>query len=187
MGLYYRLLADPKATTRWHLKSPMTTDGKVIDPRIFTLGCKYDGEIKLKLPLRREGEPIDFNFCDFDMIVTPKYLNDALESVVGHTFQRIPIDIESSNTSYEILNTLDTVSCINEEKSQYVKWLPQDGQLDKIGQYRMISKLVISPNQANYHKMFRINEWKIALVVEDCVKNLFEKLKVTGLIFQAVS
>src|SRR5262245_1410206 len=37
-GAFYRLLADPAATSRWYLMSPRDSAGREIDPRIFTQG-----------------------------------------------------------------------------------------------------------------------------------------------------
>lgn len=187
MSQFYRVLADPKVTIRWYLKAPLTSNGQEVDSRVFTIGKMYDGEKKLKLPLRRKGKPIDFNFGDFDMIVTPKRLNDTLQALTGAAIQRIPVEIETSNESYEILNVLDTVECISVERSEFTKWGPEDGRPDKVGQFRMITKLFIEPEKANAHKIFRLLEWKIALIVSDSVKNLLEEQKVTGVVFQEVN
>ncbi|MBK8814020.1 MAG: hypothetical protein IPN42_00155 [Methylococcaceae bacterium] len=186
MTQFYRVLVDPNATDRLYLKAPVNSNGREVDPRIFTSGTRYDGELPLKLPLRREGKPVDFNFCDFDLIVTPKHLNEALQELVGDSIQRISIEIEASNTLYEILNVLDTVECVNEEKSEFTKWALGDGRSDKVGQFRMITRLFIDQEKARSHNMFRINEWKIALIVDGQVKSLLEKINVTGIVFQPV-
>lgn len=187
MTQFYRVLVDPNESDRWYLKTPVDTRGREVDPRVFTACTKYDGELSLKLPLRRKGKSIDINFCDFDMIVTPKQVNDALQELVGDSIQRISIEVEASDKQYEILNVLDTVECISEEKSEFTKWAQDDGRPDKIGQFRMITKLFINPEKAKGHKVFRIKEWKIALIVDSCVKSLLEKHCATGVIFQQVN
>lgn len=90
-GHYYELLADPEATTRWYLKSPVDSEGNEIDPRLFTQGLRVGRQPLLTVPVRRQGNPVDFNFCDFDMIVSPVSLNDAIEAVAKHAIQRIPV------------------------------------------------------------------------------------------------
>jgi hypothetical protein len=35
---FYRLIADPAATSRWYLKSPIDPSGNEVDPRLFTQG-----------------------------------------------------------------------------------------------------------------------------------------------------
>lgn len=187
MNRFFRVLADPKATTRWFLKSPVGSDGEQLDSRIFTSGKIFSENLKLQLPLRRKGEPVDFNFCDFDMVVTPRQLNSAIQKIAGNTIQRIPIEIESSKEPYEILNTLDVVSCVDEEKSEFTKWGPNDGRPDKVGEYRMITKLHIDSEKAKEHVIFRINEWKVALIINSELKKIFEENKITGVVFQDVS
>lgn len=187
MRNFFRVLADPKANERWFLKSPLDINGQQIDPRLFTSGTKYDGVQSLNLPLRREGIPVDFNFGDFDMVVTPKELNEAIEKLLGDLIQRISIKVANSQVPFEILNALDAVSCISEQKSEFLKWTSEYGVPDKVGKFRMITKLFIDPDKANGHKLFRIREWKAALIIDEEIKDLLERRNITGITFQSVS
>lgn len=187
MPRFFRVIADPKANDRWFLKSPVKFNGQQIDPRIFTIGARFNGGEHLSLPLRREGNPVDFNFCDFDMVVTTKALNEAIEEIAVDLIQRVSIAVGDNSIEYEVLNVLDTVSCINEQLSEFIKWSPEDGAPDKVGHFRMITKLFIDPDKATGHKIFRIREWKAPLIVEEEIKNLLERRRVTGIAFQPVS
>jgi hypothetical protein len=184
---FYRLVADPAAVSRWYLKSPVDRDGVEIDPRIFRVGSQVDVQIPLVLPLRRQGKEVDFNFCDFDMVVTPRELNEAIEALVGGAVQRIPISISGAAGNYEILNVRGLVSCIDEARSDFLKWTQVDGRPEKTGQYRMFARLRISPQRATGHHIFRLAEWPIALVVSEEMKKLFEFREVSGVAYERIS
>jgi hypothetical protein len=185
-GGFYRLLADPAATSRWYLKSPLDPAGDEVDPRLFTQGTPVGSLPPLSLPLRRAGDELDFNFCDFDMVVTPSAFNAELETLVGSVIQRIPVIVDGRSDWFEILNICELVKCVDEARSVLTKWTAADGRPDKIGQYRMIVELKIDPAAAQDHQIFRIADWPIALIVSEKVKSLLEVRKVSGLRFQRV-
>jgi len=185
-GKFYRLLADPSATSRWYLKAPMDPSGNEVDPRTFTQGVVVRSFPPLIIPLRRSGEAVDFNFCDFDMIVTPAKLNAKLNELVGPAVQRIPATVNARGDQFEILNVCELVDCIDEAKSEFSKWMKTDGRPDKVGEFRMILKLRIDPTAAAGHHIFRVGGWPIALVASEQVKNLFEANRVTGLKYDLV-
>ncbi|WP_340680469.1 DUF1629 domain-containing protein [Paraglaciecola sp.] len=186
MGRYYRVLADPKSSTRWFLKSPIKPDGREIDPRLFTCGKPYGVETQLNLPLRRPGIPYIFNFCDFDMVVVSKHLNEELEQIVGSAIQRIPILVEGTNELFEILNVVDSIPSIDQERSEYLIWQEKDGRPEKVGQYRMFTKFIVDKAKVSGHKIFRPTEWPISLIVDDDIKMVIEQYGKAGVVFDLV-
>lgn len=183
-GNYYELLADPSAVSRWYLKSPLSLDGNEVDARLFTQGVQVSHQPPLTLPVRREGDEVEFNLCDFDMVVTPSSLNVDLESLVGPAIQRIPVVVEGRKDEFEILNVCDLVQCVDESRSLFTKWTEADGRPDKVGGFRMFAKLKIDPIAASGHDIFRIAGWPIALVVSEKVKSFFEMRNVSGVRFE---
>lgn len=188
MSTYYRILADPKEISRWHLESPQCRDQQQIEPWVFISGQKYTGPLNLYASLRRNGIPVDFNFCDFDIIVIARDLKDSLQKLTEDNIQFIPITIESMEESdYEIANIVDVVDCIDETRSEFTKWTKLDGRPDKVGQYRMITKLIITPNKVEGHKFFRVKNWEIAIIVNEDIKKALESRNATGIIFDPVN
>jgi hypothetical protein len=185
-GNFYRLLADPAATSRWHVKSPLDPSGNEVDPRSFTQGVPVDSLLPLTLPLRRSGDEVDFNFCDFHMIVTPASVNTRLQAFAGSAIQRIPVAIDSRKGEFEILNVCDLVPCVDESRSLFTRWTGEDGRPDKVGQFRMIVKLKIDPAAAAGHEIIRVADWPIALIASENVKHLLEALNVSGLVYERV-
>lgn len=183
---FYLLLADPTATSRWYLKSPLDPSGNEVDPRLFTQGVPVGSQPSLTLPLRRNGDAVGFNFCDFDMVVTPAAVNAELEALTGSAIQRIPVTVDKRGDEFEILNVCELVQCVDESRSLLTKWTEADGRPEKVGQFRMIVKLRIDPVAANGHHIFRVAGWPIALLVSEEVKNFLEARKVSGLNYERV-
>ncbi|WP_162932251.1 imm11 family protein [Solimonas sp. K1W22B-7] len=187
MTKFFRLIADSEATDRWYLKAPINSLGKEVDPRLFTEGKAFLLKENLTIPIRQNGRKVEFNFGAFDMIVTPAKLNAKLVEVAGVSIQRIPACIESVSQEFEILNVLDKVNCIDESASRFVKWTVADGRPEKIGQYRMISPLRINGDAAEGRHLFRVNEWPIALIASESIKNLLAEQVTSGVQFEAVN
>lgn len=184
--MFYELLADPAVFPRWYLKSPLDPSGNEVDPRLFTQGVPVGSQPPLRLPLRRSGPEVGFNFCDFDMVVTPASVNAELEALVGPAIQRIPVTVDARTTEYEILNACELVPCFDESRSLFTKWTDADGRPEKVGQVRMIAKLKIDPALAKGHHIFRVAGWPIALIASEEVKDLLEARRVSGLKYDRV-
>jgi hypothetical protein len=184
---YYRLLGDRAATAHWQLGSPTDLAGNDVDPRLFTEGVPVGPQPPLAVFLRQLGEEVDFNFCDFDMIVTSSALNAELEELVGPSVvQRIPVSVGGHTNKFEILNVCELIQCIDETKSSVTKWTAADGRPEKISQIRMITELKINPQAALGHHIFRLAGWPIALIVSEEVKDLFDAKGVRGLNYERV-
>lgn len=183
---FYRLAADPAATSRWYLTAPRDPLDNRVDPRLFTEGLPVSSTTPLRVPLSQPGDEVGFNFAAFDMVVTPSEINSELQELVGSVIQRIPVAVEGSTNSFEILNVCALVPCLDEKRSLVTKWTDTDGRPDKIGQYRMINGLRIDPRIADGHHIFRIEGWPIALIVSESVKRLFENKNLSGVSYNRV-
>ena len=186
MERYYELEADPEAGSRWFLDCPLDLSGREVDPDLFTVGRKYESMEVLRIPLQYEGDRVHFNFAAFDMVVIPKWLALAILPLVGEEVQCIPAVVEASDEEYVILNILETRSCINEERSEFMKWTTDDDRPDKMGHYKMVTELKIDPSKVSGTKMFRIIGWDIVIIAHQTIKDVFERNKVTGVSFRPV-
>jgi hypothetical protein len=77
-----------------------------------------------------------------------------------------------------------TIKCVDEKESDIMWWTEADERPDKIGQYRMITKLKIVPDLVQESQMFRVEGWEIALVISETVKVALEKRGVAGIRFE---
>jgi hypothetical protein len=182
---YFRLISDDiNAYPRWYLDCPVDENKKEIDPRIFTEGRKISGIEHLFIPLQYKGPHFDFNFAAFDMLVVPKKLNEELEKLPNMNIQRIPVTVEDQDQEYEILNILDLAECIDIENSEFTIFTKESSRPDREGEIHYFKKLIIDQEKAKEHNLFRLKEWDTASITNETVKNLIEKLGITGVAFK---
>nr|WP_297532747.1 DUF1629 domain-containing protein [uncultured Roseateles sp.] len=182
---FYRLLADPSIEDRWFLGAPIDPSGSEIDARIFTDGVPVPSQPRLHVPVGVEGTRVGFNFAAFDMLISPAVVNEKLEELVGPAIQRIPV-VVGEDQSFEILNVCERVACLDDSRSQVMRWTASDGRPDKVGQYRMVIGLKIDGSRVEGRQIFRVAGWGIALIVSDDVKRLLEKCGLSGVVYQRV-
>ena len=207
---YYRMEAHPDASPRWFLDEPKDRDGNEFDARSFTSGRIWRegdglyhpyGSIKgpYFIPLYEKGPHVEFNLAAFDMIVIPVRIGRLLEELVGkESIQRIPAAVEDEDEPMEILNILDIVDCIDMRRSDYDVWDEDCRPTLDPEQIRMIGLdgldedptispgIVLDPERARGHKLFRPKGWLICPICDDNVKNLFEAEKVSGIGFRRI-
>ena len=196
-NLYYDLRDDVEFPGRWFLRGPVDSLGQKIDERVFTEGTPvgrvvplWTGDTTIAVPpfriVPREcGVPLDFTFADFDMPVLKAELAEALTALAPDAIQRIPVDVESANGKYEIVNIIGKVKCLDEERCVYKWWTDADNRPEMVGRYRGVGPIVIKPELAAGRNIFRIAGWEIAVVVSQRIKDLFESLEVTGVKFKS--
>jgi hypothetical protein len=63
-----------------------------------------------------------------------------------------------------VLNALRVIRCLDEERSEFIKWTEGDHRADLAGQYRQVTRLVLDARAIppDVH-LFRGEAWLIAL------------------------
>jgi len=171
---YYVLIDDKQVANRWFLKGPITSDGATVDPRIFFEGRRYDADLRMTLPLRRKGNPLDFTLADFDMPVLRTDYAKRLAELAPSEVQYIPVDVAEVGSGYSILNVLETVRCLDEEHSGVTYWKAAEGQPQRDGEYRMVLTPRVDPSRVGSRHIFRIAGWEIAMIVSEEAKALLQ-------------
>ena len=120
------------------------------------------------------------------MPVVREKIGDLIAKFAPSQIQRVPakIDTIENEKAFEILNVIRSISCLDERRSDVVYWTEYDGRPDKIGQFRMITKLRIDPDRVGREHVFRIDGWKIALVISDQLRRELLASEVTGIHFE---
>lgn len=124
-----------------------------------------------------------------DYFVKKSLMDRLLTALPVGVVQAIPVEIDGVDEPYEILNVLDVVDCVDEEKSEFSmcpRWTVEDGRPDKVGDYR-IDSLRIDPIRANGHELFRTKGWLVGLVCSERIRDLLISQGVTGIRFTLVS
>jgi hypothetical protein len=187
---YFRLSDDVYIPGRWELGAPTDPRGREIDdPWQFADGKPVSIEGRLKLPIKRPGKPLDFSLAGIG--VTPivhARVASLLAELAPSDVQLIPVEIDSQTDPYCILVATHRIRCIDDEASEEVEyWMPEDGQPEKVGEYRNVAGMRIDPTRVGNTRLFRTWGWPIALVVSDELKAAMEHAGITGTRFKDVT
>lgn len=183
---FFQLDVDPTLEDVWFLGEPLTKDGEELDARIFINGIPYTGKPPYRVPVSKPGRSVQFNFAAFDMPVISDVIFTILHQICPDEFESFPVVIDSFDRGFSILNVVSVCKCIDERRSYIMRWGPEDGRPDKVGQYRMVTDLTIKKSMAQGRNIFRLEGWEIALIVSQAVKTQVETLSETGLVFTPV-
>jgi hypothetical protein len=187
LSAFHRVLDDVDHPGRWHLRAPVTAGGEPVDPWPFTAATPLDGLPELQLPVRYAGVPLDFTFAGFDVPVVSAPVRRALAGLPSGSVQWIGVQVTGQPvpvTTFAILNVLRKARCLDESRSEFVKWSVADRRPDRTGSYRMVTRLAIDPERAP-SDIFRIEGWEVALIVSDLVRQALAPF--SGVRFEAVS
>lgn len=178
MRIFYELGEDLRMKGRWHLAGPV--DDEQRDEREFIQGKVVNLRSPLNSRIYAHGSPLDFTFTLLQIpIVSPRFAN-TVRSLVGDQAQWLPVHIDG-HEGFEVLNAQQLVRCIDEGRSEFIKWHEEDGRPDKLGGYRMVTRLRLDPTQipGNLH-IFRVMGWKIALIVSQAFVDAIRPLNPIG-------
>jgi hypothetical protein len=183
---YFRIQLDPSYVS-WYLSQPVDDNQQHVDARLFTYGEEFVGSLPREIPVGESGPRADFNFAAFDMLVVKESINAAIAAAFNPRIQRFPVQIEGGIAGYEILNVLEVVECFDFEKSKFTVRSESDGNPVQAKDLFGVYKLRIDPARAAGHAIFRIAEWSVAVIISEDVKNLFERLNVSGVKYVEVA
>jgi len=182
---FYELLDDVNIPGRWHL-------GKIInriDDSTLELwsGSRMDKAVSLDAEITHPGKALDFFLTSFATPIARKRLAHALTDIAGGDLQILPVHI-ARHEDFEILNIVRVVRCLDEQRSKFSKWTKDSFRPDKTGQYEWVTNLTVDPSKIlpDAH-IFRIEGWKIAIIVSEETKAAMERCGCSGAKFQPVT
>lgn len=181
MTRYYDLRDDRRSQTRWHLGSPRDEHGQEIDPWQFFEGRFLELGGAPRIPLDVPGQPLDFCWAAFSIPVVHARFAQLFQRLGVQDVQFIPAQVETHVGPYFVLNALRVIRCIDDARCSEVEyWQPEDGQPERVGEYRFISGLRIDPTKVGDTRIFRTWGWSIALVVSEDLKQAIEAESLSG-------
>ncbi|RKI42011.1 hypothetical protein D7Y27_17510 [Corallococcus sp. AB004] len=180
---FFDLCIDVYVPGRWYFKTPIHLDGQPLDnPWVFTRGTPVPDPGPLRIPLSRPGNPLDFTSTGVG--VTPVLSTRAAEvfrALAPNDVQLFPVQVEGQNEPYFLLVAARTVRCIDEVATEEVQfWRPEDGQPEKVGEYRDIGGLRIDKGKVVDERVFRPWGWRPALIVDGELKAALEQTGIVG-------
>lgn len=186
---YFRLLDDIHVPGRWELNDPVDSRGEVLRTWLFARGESAHVEGRIRIPLYRPGEALDFSLLAGAPIpVVRARVAAVFSELAPGDVQFLPVEIDGQNEPYFLLNLTRVVKCIDDEACDEVRyWGPEDGQPEKLGRYRSVIGLRIDPARVGPAQALRTWGWELAIVVSETLKEALERMGARGVKFQEVT
>lgn len=189
MTRYFRLTDDMTLPGRWELGTPTDEQEQELGSWLFMAGepVRVDGQ--LRLPIAHPGKALDFSLADAGGFpVVTKRVASVLSEIAPGDVQLLPVKVGLLSEPYFLVNVARTVKCIDDEASEEVQyWTQEDGEPERVGEYRVVAGLRIDPSKVGDARVFRTWGWKVVLVVSEDVKEALERLGATGMEFTEVT
>ena len=184
MRKFFRLVDDLHIAKRWHLGEVFESGATSIE---LWNGTVIRGGKPLIVRIDRSGSPLEFCLTSFAAPIAETALGAAIAPIAGADLQRLPVVIDG-NKNYEALNSVRVIECLDEAESDFTKWTQNDHRPELAGQYRMVTELKVEsrrvPPDGQY---FRVEGWRIALIVSQAIRSAMEEVGCRGALFQDVT
>lgn len=174
---YFRLRDDVTIQGRWHLSGVVLATG--VEP-LLDAGKLVRESGPLSGAVSHPGRVLGFTLTSFNVPVVTSSVADAVHGVAASDVQCLPIEI-AEQAGMMVLNALRVVRCLDETRSEFIKWTSHDHRAELAGQYRQVTRLALAPGTvpADAH-FFRVEGWLVALVVSEMVKEAMERVGCLG-------
>jgi hypothetical protein len=180
MSRYFQLRDDVTIRGRCHLSDVVLPTGS--EP-LLDAGKLVSESGPLNGTVSHPGRVLDFSLTSFNAPVATSSIADAVRGIAGSDVQCLPVDI-TGQPGMTVLNALRVVRCVDETRSEFIKWTREDHRADLAGQYRQVTKLVLAPDGVPFDAhFFRVEGWLVALIVSEAVKEAMERVGCMGVKF----
>ncbi len=183
---FFKLSDDRYVPQRWHLDTPVDSQGHKVHDWDFTRGTPVHMGGRLKIPIEIAGRPLDFSWAGLSIPVVHVKVASMLSERAPGDVQLIPADIEGQPDQYLVLVATRLIRCIDEKASKVQFWQPEDGLPEKVGQYWAVDDMRIDKVKVGNAKVFRPEGWEVALIVSEEIKDALERMGATGTRFEEV-
>jgi hypothetical protein len=181
---FYNLVDDMTISGRWIIGEVRNADG---DNPTLDAGRRFTESKPLYAEIANDGSVLDFSLSVFAVPIATIELAMEVVRVVGPDVNTIPIDV-AGQYDMRVLNSVRAIRCLDENRSEFLKFTRRSYRADLAGQYQLVSKLCLDPtsipSDANF---FRVEGWAIALIVSEQVKIAMERIGCFGAEFIQVA
>jgi hypothetical protein len=183
---FFDLADDVYVPNRWHLDTPIDSQGRKVFDWDFKRGMPVQIKGRLKIPIETAGVPLDFTEAGIRIPVVHVKVATMLAEQAPGDVQLIPADIEGHPEQYLVLVATRLIRCIDEQASRILLWTHEDGVPAKVGKYRDVRDMRIDKAKVGTAKVFRPEGWSTALIVSGEIKDALDGLGATGTRFEEV-
>ena len=187
MSTYHELKDDMRIPSRWHLRTPTDEHGQKLYPWQFTEGRWIEPQGVIRFPVRPEGVALEFTLDAFATPVVHGRVVQLFERLGIQDVQFLPVEVQGHAGPWFILNALCTRRCIDDARCAEVQYFkPEDGQPEKVGEYKSVRGMRIDPAKTEGARVFRPWGWPEALIISEDLKQALEREGITGTRFTEV-
>ncbi|WP_239470137.1 imm11 family protein [Archangium violaceum] len=181
---YYKLYDDKYIPGRWHLRMPLGTEDEVFDTWRFHEGRALDIKEPICLSVKPAGVALEFSHSMGIPIVNRRVVSLFERLGIEEEVQFVPVEVEGQSEPWFILNALQVIRCIDDARCEEVLyWRPEDGEPERVGEYRNVAGMKIDPTKVGDASIFRPWGWLVVLIVSERVKLAMEQEGITGIKF----
>ncbi|MCP3059229.1 hypothetical protein LXT21_10635 [Myxococcus sp. K38C18041901] len=185
----YFKLAQVMESGNWDLGDPLDAHGvELDDPYVFRSGRALPHPGRLSIPIDEPGRRLEFSTAGLGMApVVHVRVATLFMELAPDAVQVFPVEIQGMPDQYLILVATKLLRCIDDEASDEVLyWKPEDGQPERVGEYRSVIGMRIDTSKVGDAKVFRTWGWDLGLIVSEDLKLALERARVTGVRFTEV-
>jgi hypothetical protein len=160
----------------------MDEKGQEINPWQFEEGHPLDLKGTLRFAQYHPGSALDFSLAGMGVPVVHGRVVSLFERLgLQQQVQFFPAQVEGQAEPYFVLNVVRGIRCIDEARSEEIHhWMPEDGEPDRVGEYRVVSGMRIDPSQVGDAHIFRPWGWRVVIIVSEHLKQAMEAEEITG-------
>jgi hypothetical protein len=184
---FFRILFDSSLPDYTHFREPSEMQGKTVDAWNFQGLGEWKAPQLLQIAVRNEGTIYDINMGAFDLPVVNGKVKSIIQGSPIASEQVQFIDVMYGERKLYILNSLPVIDCLDEQRSDFMKWTKRDHRKDLAGTYRQVIGLHVRHEPLAGTEICRIKGWEVALIVSGQLVEQFKKAKLQGAVFQDVS
>jgi uncharacterized protein DUF1629 len=178
---YYDIFDDTRIPGRWHLRMPVDEQGAWIDTWQFKEGKTLDIQGPIHFRVKPAGVVLEYTLSMGVPIVHRRVVSLFERLGLQKEVQFLPVEVEGQREPWFILNALRVIRCIDDARCDEVfYWGPEDGEPDRIGQYRNVRGLKVDVEKIGDAHIFRPWGWLVVLIVSEHVKQAMEAEGITG-------
>ncbi|NYE59407.1 hypothetical protein FHW58_000559 [Duganella sp. 1224] len=177
MTKYYEWYFNQTVDRGWFLAEPEDSFGTVISPWKFK-SCEPLSPFLDDLSARvlRSGEVTGVAFGAFDLIYAMREWADILQEIGRADIELIPVKVVGTEVVISLVNVIREIRCIDEERSEFSKWELDSIRPDKVGEFKVITKMVIDTSLVCGAHIFRPSGYHLSVIVSEQLKHRIEEL-----------
>jgi len=175
---FFKLFDDMSTDQRWYLDGPHGPDGQWLNEALI-IGRQYQGPTPLTCRVHHSGPPLELTVTEDIVPVVNERVAEIFAKHAGKDAQLIPARASEADAKLWAVNVLPICDCVDEVRSAEVRrYTADDGEPDRIGEYKAVRGLRIDPARAAGHTILRPKGWDVVVIVAEPLATALQQANV---------